>query len=85
MMIFTLRSKKYDIIKRDVEVILEKLEPEPLRSTAKYYIEYEGKRYPIKQVASSMTGLYKIQFTSRDAYEILTKLGFEVKELREAT
>jgi len=85
MVIFTLRSKKYDITKRDVEAILEKLEPEPLRGPAKYYIEYKEKRYPIKQVVSSVTGLYKIQFTSRDAYEILTKLGFEVKELREAT
>lgn len=81
-MIFTLRGRKYDITRKDVEAILEKIEPEPLRGPAKYYIEYKGKKYPIKQVISSVTGLYKIQFTSRDACGILMKLGFEVKELR---
>jgi hypothetical protein len=80
--IFTLRGRKYDITRKDVEAILEKIEPEPLRGPAKYYIEYKGKKYPIKQVISSVTGLYKIQFTSRDACGILMKLGFEVKELR---
>jgi 5-methylcytosine-specific restriction protein B len=49
---------------------------------AKYYIEYRGKRYPIKQVVSAITGLQRVAFTSRHAYSILTALGFEVKELK---
>jgi len=47
----------------------------------KYYIEFEGGRYPIKQVIAEVTGLPRVAFTAMDAYRILTKLGFDVKEL----
>ena len=80
-MVFTIRGRTFNISREDVERVLEKLDPEPLRGRAKYYIEYRGKRYPIKQVISAVTGLPRVAFTAMHAYRILTALGFEVKEL----
>ena len=60
---------------------MENLDPEPLRGRAKYYIEYRGRRYSIKQVVSAVTELPRVAFTAMHAYRILTALGFEVKEL----
>jgi geranylgeranyl pyrophosphate synthase len=81
MMIFRIRGKEYDIAEKNIKEVLEKLEPEPLKGRAKYYIEYKEKRYRIKQVIAAVTGLPRVEFTTRAAYRILTKLGFEVKEL----
>ncbi|MCL7390209.1 MAG: hypothetical protein LZ173_09835 [Thaumarchaeota archaeon] len=80
-MVFTIRGRTFNISREDVERVLEKLDPEPLRGRAKYYIEYRGRRYPIKQVISAITGLPRVAFTAMHAYRILTALGFEVKEL----
>lgn len=81
MVVFTIRGKIFEISRGDLERVLENLDPEPLRGRAKYYIEYKGKRYPIKQVISAVTGLPRVAFTAMHAYRILTTLGFEVKEL----
>jgi len=81
LVVFTIRGRTFSISREDVERVLEKLNPEPLRGRAKYYIEYGGKRYPIKQVVSAVTGLPRVAFTAMHAYRILTALGFEVKEL----
>jgi hypothetical protein len=81
LVVFTIRGRTFNISREDVERVLEKLNPEPLRGRAKYYIEYRGKRYPIKQVVSAVTGLPRVAFTAMHAYRILTALGFEVKEL----
>ena len=80
-MVLTIRGRTFNISREDVERVLEKLDPEPLRGRAKYYIEYRGKRYPIKQVVSAVTGLPRVAFTAMHAYRILTALDFEVKEL----
>jgi len=81
LVVFTIRGRTFSISREDVERVLEKLDPEPLRGRAKYYIEYRGKRYPIKQVVSAVTGLPRVAFTAMHAYRVLTALGFEVKEL----
>lgn len=81
MVVFTIRGRTFNISREDIERILENLDPEPLRGRAKYYIEYKGKRYPIKQIISAVTGLPRVAFTAMHAYRILTALGFEVKEL----
>jgi hypothetical protein len=81
LVVFTIRGRTFNISREDVERVLEKLDPEPLRGRAKYYIEYRGRRYPIKQVISAVTGLPRVAFTAMHAYRILTALGFEVKEL----
>jgi hypothetical protein len=80
LVVFTIRGRTFNISREDVERVLEKLDPEPLRGRAKYYIEYRGRRYPIKQVVSAVTGLPRVAFTAMHAYRILTALGFEVKE-----
>jgi hypothetical protein len=79
--VFTIRGRTFNISREDVERVLEKLDPEPLRGRAKYYIDYRGKRYPIKQVISAVTGLPRVAFTAMHAYRVLSALGFEVKEL----
>ncbi|MGQ4890884.1 MAG: hypothetical protein ACP6IP_00150 [Candidatus Njordarchaeia archaeon] len=78
----TIKGKEFTIHLKDVEAALEKVEPEPLKGRAKYYIEYRGRKYPIKQIVAEVTGLPRVAFTARDAYDILTDLGFEVKELK---
>ena len=45
MVVFTIRGRTFNISREDVERVLEKLDPEPLRGRAKYYIEYRGRRY----------------------------------------
>jgi hypothetical protein len=81
VVMFTIRGRTFNISREDVERVLEKLDPEPLRGRAKYYIDYRGKRYPIKQVISAVTGLPRVAFTAMHAYRVLSALGFEVKEL----
>jgi hypothetical protein len=69
MMIFKLRNKEYVVNKEDVEKVLEALDPELFKgSNAKYYIEFKGRVYPIKQVFAEVIGLPKAGFTTMDAY-----------------
>jgi hypothetical protein len=79
LVVFTIRGRTFNISREDVERVLEKLDPEPLRGRAKYYIDYRGKRYPIKQVISAVTGLPRVAFTAMHAYRVLSALGFEVR------
>jgi len=79
---FTIKGKVYYITREDVINAIKDVEPDPLTGKRRYYVEINGKQYPIKQVLSLVTELPRIAFTSMDAYRILTKLGFEVKELR---
>ena len=81
MVVFTIRGNKYDIKKEDVLKILQNLKPEEMTGNRRYYIEFGGEKYPIKQVIAEVTGLPRVAFTAMDAYRILTKLGFDVKEL----
>ena len=84
MVVFTIRGKRFNINKDDVINAVKDVEPEPLTGKRKYYVEINDKKYPIKQVISLVTGLPRIAFTAMDAYRILTKLGFEVKEIEES-
>jgi len=79
----TIGRRVFDISRQDVERVLEGLEPEPLKGRAKYYIEHNREKYPIKQVVAEVTGLPRIAFTAKHAYNMLTKLGFDVKEISE--
>lgn len=76
----TVGGRNLTISRRDIEEALERIKPEPLKGRAKYYIEHKGIKFPIKQVIAEATRLPRVAFTARDAYDILTKLGFEVKE-----
>jgi len=77
---FTIRGRVYDISREDILKAIEGVEPEPLTGKRKYYIEAHGRKYPIKQVIGLALGLPRASFTAMDAYRILTKLGFEVRE-----
>jgi len=73
---FTIRGKIYELKKEEVHKKLKGVVAEPIR---KYYIEVENMQYPVKQVLTTVTGLPPISFTSKYAYDVLTRLGFEVK------
>jgi len=81
MVVFTIGGTKYDITKEGILKALSTLVPEEMTGNRRYYIVFEGKKYPIKQVIAAVTGLPRVAFTAMDAYRILTKLGFDVKEL----
>ena len=84
MVVFTIRGKRFNIERDDIINALKNVEPEPIIGRRKYYVEISGRKYPIKQVIGLVTGLPRIAFTAMDAYRILTKLGFEVKEIEES-
>jgi hypothetical protein len=75
---FVLRGKTYRSSKEEIEQALKKVEPEPVR---KYYIEVDGIRYPIKQPIELITGLARVAYTAMDAYRILSRLGFEIRQM----
>jgi len=82
VMEFTICKRKVDLTREKVEEVLEKLIPETFKGKAKYYIEYKGAKYPVKQVISAVLGIPKDSFATSQACKILRALGFEVKELR---
>ncbi len=49
--------------------------PEPVRE---HYVVVEGRRFPLKQALSLVTGLDRADFTSHQARRVLSRLGFTV-------
>lgn len=74
---FTLRGRDYTLSVGDVIASMKGVQPENI---VKYYMEIGGEDYPPKQVLSKALGVPKISFTTKDAYDILTRLGFSVKK-----
>jgi len=64
-------------LKRD-EVIgkLKKAKP---RRVYKYYVEIDGVKYPMRQVAEVALGLPPVAISTPEAYRLCKCLGFEVK------
>ena len=79
---FTIGKRRIELTKEKVVEALKGLEPEPLRGRAKYYVELEGKKYPVKQVVVAVTGLSKESFATEQAVRVLKALGFKVKDLK---
>jgi hypothetical protein len=79
---FVIGKRKVELTKEKVVEVLRGLQPEPLRGRAKYYVELDGKKYPVKQVMAAVTGLSKESFSTEQAVKVLKALGFEVKDLR---
>lgn len=46
----------------------------------KYYIIIYDKKFPIKQIIAETLKISPMAFTSQQAYKILQKLGFDIKE-----
>jgi len=75
---FILRGNTYRSSKGEIERLSKNVEPDPVR---KYYIDVGDRRYPIKQPIQLITGLPRIAYTTMDAYGILRRYGFEIKEV----
>lgn len=73
-------GRTYRISREDVTRILQSIDAEPLTGRKRLYIEYQGKRFPVKQVIAALTGLPRSAFATVEACDILIKLGFEIKE-----
>ncbi len=81
---FRIRGKDYEIDRGKLIEAIKDVAPNPTDERHKFYVEINGRRYPIKQPIHLVTGLPYIAFTAQDAYRILTKLDFEVHPLRES-
>ena len=79
---FVIGKRKVELSKEKVVEVLKGLEPEPLRGRARYYVELNGRKYPVKQVMAAVTGLSKGSFSTDQAVKVLRALSFEVKDLR---
>lgn len=77
MVQITIRGRKFDISKQDIINAVKGEEPRNIKS---YSVEINGKDFPIKQPVELATKLPAIAFTSMDAYRLLDKLGFEIKQ-----
>jgi len=71
----TIRSKKYNITREVIERRMRGFEPEEGRV---YFVEINGKEYPIKQVIKRVLNLPVAGFNTQDAYNILDRLNFKI-------
>jgi 5-methylcytosine-specific restriction protein B len=75
---FILKRNAYEFTKEQVERELIGVEPEIIRQ---YYVEINGKKFPLKQVISHVLRLGKVEFTTMDAANIVRRLGFKIKQM----
>lgn len=75
---FTLAGRQFELSEDDVRERLASHHPDRV---TRYWAEIDGARWPVKQVVAYATGLSPIEFQSRDARRVLTKLGFTVGSL----
>jgi hypothetical protein len=60
-------KRRVELSKEKVVEVLKGLQPEPLRGRARYYVELDGRKYPVKQVVAAVTGLSKESFSTEQA------------------
>jgi hypothetical protein len=72
---FTLKGRTFECRKQDFVEAVRGVLPSRIQ---KYSVVLSGKRYPIRQVLATVTGLPAIAITSQDAYRVLDKFGFAV-------
>jgi hypothetical protein len=75
---FIIRGDSISLNQKDVINAVKGLRPEPIR---KYYIEIDSNRYPIKQALFAAAKIPLASFTSQDAFRVLKKLEFDIKEI----
>ncbi len=73
---FTLKRIRYSLTKEQVEKVMKGVSPEEIRE---HCVEIGGVLFPVKQVLSVALRLQKLDFTSMDARNILSRIGFEFK------
>jgi hypothetical protein len=74
---FQVLGKEHQLAKSHVEEVLRYLSPRPID---KYFILFDGRAYPPKQVLAVALKIPLTSFTTTDANRILTNLGFETRE-----
>ena len=67
---------RYSLTKEQVKKAMKGVFPEAIRE---HCVEIDGILFPVKQVLAIALGLQKLDFTSMDARNILSRLGFEFK------
>lgn len=73
---FVVAGKPYSLTRGEIVSALSCRTPEDI---FEYWVEIDGKEWPVKQVLSLATGLANTGFNSTRAQRLLKKLGFEVK------
>jgi hypothetical protein len=62
----------------DRENVAQRLATADPESVREHYVVVEGRRFPLKQALSLVTGLDRADFTSHQARRVLSRLGFTV-------
>ncbi len=75
---FKLRGETLSITPSDILTATRDARPAPIDGRHKYFVELQGRRFPIKQVLRLVTG--PREFGAQDAHRILSRLGFDVSE-----
>jgi hypothetical protein len=70
---FTISGLTFELERGSVEEAVAGLLPDPVRE---HYVVVRGRRFPPKQVISSVTGVDRADFTTHQARRILKRLGF---------
>lgn len=81
MATFRISGDVYDLDAARIEQALAGVLPEPVRE---HYVVVSGRRYPPKQVLTSVTGVDRADFTTHQARRILKRLGFVAARILDA-
>ncbi len=54
--------------------------PDLIDGRHKYYVNIDGRRYPVKQLFGLATGLHWSEFITQHANRVLTRLGFKIEQ-----
>jgi hypothetical protein len=78
--VFTLKGRQCTLSKEDVEKMMSGVDPANGRN---YFVVVNGRRYPAQQVLylslrGQLPGLSFLDFSSSDAGNILSQIGFEM-------
>jgi hypothetical protein len=75
--LFVLGGARYEVTPAQFEERLKKIDPEAIH---KYWVEIDGKRFPVKQAVGVGLGAERATFSTSQAIGILRKLGYRPQE-----
>jgi hypothetical protein len=75
--LFVLGGARYEVTPAQFEERLKKIDPEAIH---KYWVEIDGKRFPVKQAVGVGLGAERATFSTSQAISILRKLGYSPQE-----
>lgn len=68
-------GRSFELDSSSIERALEDTLPAPIKD---HFVVVAGRRFPVKQVVSAVTGLDRADFTTHQARSLLRRLGFTV-------